>query len=167
MAIREILTYPNQLLRRPTETVTAFNDALKQLAADMIETMLAAPGVGLAANQVGACVSMVIIDVSLSREEPRQLVLVNPRIVESAGTQVDEEGCLSVVDYSAKVKRFRTITVCARDLAGKPLEFPAEDHFARVIQHEVDHLEGILFIDRLSSLKRALYKKQLKKRLKE
>ena len=167
MAIKEILTFPNPVLRQKTEPVTQFDDSLRQLAADLAETMYAAPGAGLAANQIGVCRRVVVIDVSSSKEDKKHLVLVNPEIIEKEGCQVDEEGCLSVLDLTAKVERYSKLLVRAQDLEGKTWEFPAENFFARVIQHELDHLNGILFIDHLSPLKRSLYKRSLKKKLQE
>ena len=167
MAIKKILTYPDPVLRQKVETVTSFDDSLKQLARDLAETMYDAPGAGLAANQIGVCLRVVVIDVSASKEEKKHLVLVNPEIIEKEGCQIDEEGCLSVIDLTANVERYSKLLVRAQDLDGKTWEFPAEDFFARVIQHELDHLNGILFIDRLSPLKRTLYKKRLKKILRE
>jgi peptide deformylase len=167
MAIKKILTYPNPVLRQKVETVTNFDDSLKELADDLAETMYAAPGAGLAANQIGVCLRVVVVDVSPSKEDKKHLVLVNPEIIEKEGCQVDEEGCLSVIDLTANVERYRKLLVRAQDLHGKSWEFPAEDFFARVIQHELDHLNGILFIDHLSSLKRSLYKKRLKKILRK
>ncbi len=167
MAIKKILTYPDPVLRQKVETVTCFDDSLKQLAHDLAETMYAAPGAGLAANQIGVCLRVVVIDISASEDEKKPLVLVNPEIVEQEGCQVDEEGCLSVIDFTAKVERYTRLLVRAKDLDGKTWEFPAEDFFARVIQHELDHLHGILFIDHLSPLKRTLYKRRLKKLLRE
>lgn len=165
MAIKKILTYPDPVLRREVETVTNFDVSLKQLADDLVETMYDAPGAGLAANQIGVCLRVVVIDVSPSKEEKKPLVLVNPEIIAQEGCQVGEEGCLSVIDLTANVERYKKIQVRAQDLDGKAWEFPAEEFFARVIQHELDHLNGILFIDHLSSLKRLLYKKRLKKLL--
>ncbi|KPJ97663.1 MAG: peptide deformylase [Desulfobacterales bacterium SG8_35] len=167
MAIKKILTYPDPVLRQKVETVTSFDASLKELARDLAETMYDAPGAGLAANQIGVCLRVVVIDVSASKEEKKHLVLVNPEIVEKEGCQVDEEGCLSVIDLTANVERFSKLLVRAQDLEGKTWEFPAEDFFARVIQHELDHLNGILFIDHLSPLKRTLYKRHLKKLLRE
>jgi len=172
MAIREIRKYPDPVLRRETDSVKAFNDELKQLIEDMIETMYAAPGVGLAANQVGVSLRVAVIDVTDRDDEniPKereQLVLINPEIVDGEGSQFDEEGCLSVVDYSSSVKRFKKICIHAQDLQGNPIKIDAEDFLARVIQHEVDHLDGLLFIDRISALKRAFYKKRRKKQLLE
>jgi len=163
MAVKKILTYPNPVLRQKVETVASFDDSLKQLADDLVETMYDAPGAGLAANQIGVCLRLVVIDVSADKEEKKHLFLVNPEIIEKEGCLVEEEGCLSVIDLTANVERYSKLLVRAQDLDGKTWEFPAEDFFARVIQHELDHLNGILFIDHLSSLKRAFYKKRLKK----
>ena len=167
MAIRKILTYPNQILRQKAEAVTSFDDSLRQLANDLAETMYAAPGAGLAANQIGVSLRVVVVDVSKNKEEKKHLVLVNPEIIEKEGCQIDEEGCLSVIDLTANVERYSKLVVRAQDPDGKTWEFPAEDFFARVIQHEIDHLNGILFIDHLSSLKRSLYKRRLKKLLRD
>jgi len=167
MAIKKILTYPDPVLRQKVETVTSFDDSLKQLAADLAETMYDAPGAGRAANQIGVCLRVVVFNVSDSDEEKKPLVLVNPEIIEKEGCQVDEEGCLSVIDLTANVERYSKLLVRAQDLDGKTWEFPAEDFFARVIQHELDHLHGILFIDHLSPLKRSLYKRRLKKMLRD
>jgi len=167
MAIKKILTYPNPVLRQKVEQVINFDDSLKELATDLAETMYDAPGSGLAANQIGECVSVIVIDISSEAEEKKHLILVNPEIVDKEGAQVDDEGCLSVIDLTAKVKRYQKLFVRTQDIEGKTWEFSAEDFMARVLQHEVDHLNGILFIDHLSSLKRALYKKKLKKILLE
>lgn len=170
MAVKEIITYPNPVLREKTKNVTEFNDGLKKLAQDMADTMYAAPGAGLAANQIGAKIRMLVIDTTEKEEEgatKEYLALVNPEITGGEGKQVDKEGCLSVIELTAEVKRWQKISVKALDLEGAPLELEAEDFLARVIQHEIDHLNGILFIDHLSSLKRALYKKKLKKILQE
>lgn len=167
MAIKKILTFPNPVLRQKVETVTSFDKSLKELATDLAETMYDAPGAGLAANQIGVCLRVVVVDISENKEEKKHLVLVNPEIIDKEGCQIDEEGCLSVIDLTAKVERYRKLLVRAQDLDGKSWEFPAEDFFARVLQHELDHINGILFIDHLSSLKRMLYKKRLKKVLRE
>ncbi len=166
MAVKTIITYPNPILRKKTKPVDTFGDELKELVAELAETMYAAPGAGLAANQIGVSLQVVVIDISPSKEEKDFLALINPEIFDCEGSQTGDEGCLSVLDFSAKVKRFQKIKVKVQDIDGKTREFEAEDHFARVIQHEVDHLNGILFIDHLSSLKRTLYKKRLKKELK-
>lgn len=167
MAIRTIITYPHPVLRQKAEKITVFDQELKTLIEDMADTMYKAPGVGLAANQIGIARQLVVIDRSTEDNERKFLTLINPEITGGEGSVVDEEGCLSVIECYAKVKRFRKIHVTAQDADGNPLEFDAEERFARIIQHEVDHLLGTLFIDRLSSLKRALYKKKLKKILQE
>ena len=167
MAIRTILTYPHPVLREKAAKITVFDQELQTLVEDMAETMYAAPGVGLAANQIGVARQVVVVDRSTVDNQRDYITLVNPVITGGEGSVIDEEGCLSVIECYAKVKRFRTIHVTAQDVQGNPLEFDAEDRYARIIQHEVDHLLGTLFIDRLSSLKRALYKKKLKKILHE
>lgn len=166
MAIRTILTFPDPVLRKTAKKVTIFDDELKKLSQDLGETMYDAPGIGLAANQIGVLLQIVVVDISTSEDEKKFITLVNPEISDGEGCVSDEEGCLSVVEYTSNVERFKKIKVNAQDLDGKPIEFHAEDRFARVIQHEVDHLHGKLFIDRISSLKRSLYKKKLKKILK-
>lgn len=166
MALREILTFPNSILRQEAKKIITFDEELQQLAADMGETMYEAPGVGLAANQIGVLKQIVVVDVSKNEEEKQFIALINPVISDGEGSVSGEEGCLSVLEYEAKVKRFQKIHVTARDLEGKAMDFEAEDRFARIIQHEVDHLHGKLFIDHLSALKKTLYKKKLKKILK-
>jgi len=163
MAIRTILTFPNPILRQQAKKVTSFDAKLKKLAADMSETMYDAPGIGLAANQIGILQQIIVVDITGPDEEKKFTTFVNPVISEGEGSIVDEEGCLSVIEYTSNVKRFKKIKVNAQDLDGNPLEFEAQERFARVIQHEVDHLNGKLFIDRISPLKRNLYKKKLKK----
>lgn len=167
--IRKIVTYPNPILVNKVAPVTEFDDTLHQLIADMVETMFDAPGAGLAANQVGVSKRVVVINTSEKEKDAdrQSIALINPEIIHGEGSQIDVEGCLSVIEYSAKVERFQKIVVKAQDLTGTCREFEAEDFFARVIQHECDHLEGKLFIDRISSLKRNLYKKKLKKILAE
>ena len=167
MAIRTILTYPHPVLREKAAKITEFDQELQTLVEDMAETMYAAPGVGLAANQIGVARQVVVVDRSTVDNQRDYITLVNPVISDGEGSIIDEEGCLSVIECYAKVKRFRKIHVTAQDVQGNPLEFDAEDRYARIIQHEIDHLLGTLFIDRLSSLKRALYKKKLKKILQE
>ncbi|PID72719.1 MAG: peptide deformylase [Desulfobulbus propionicus] len=163
MAIREIITYPHPVLREKAQKVTAFDEELQTLIADMLDTMFDAPGVGLAANQIAVPLQVVVIDRSTQPDKKETLALINPVISDGEGSVVDEEGCLSVREFQSKVKRFQKIHVTAQDAEGNPLEFDAEDRFARIIQHEVDHLNGTLYIDRISSLKRTLYKKKLKK----
>lgn len=167
MAIKTIITYPHPVLREKAKKITVFDQELKSLVEDMADTMYQAPGVGLAANQIGVARQVVVVDRSTVENQRTYITLINPEITCGEGSVIDEEGCLSVIECYAKVKRFRKIRVTAQDLEGNLLEFDAEERYARIIQHEVDHLLGTLFIDRLSSLKRALYKKKLKKILQE
>jgi len=133
----------------------------------MAETMYHAPGIGLASNQVGEPCRIIIYDTS-PRDEPNDLVvIINPEIIEAEGVIVDEEGCLSVIDCRADVKRAERVTMQGVDREGNPVTLKAEGLSAVVLQHEIDHLNGILFIDRISKLKRELYKRKLKKRLKQ
>ncbi len=163
MPILPIFTYPNPILRKKAVAVIEFDAELAELVADMAETMYEAPGVGLAAPQVGISKQILVYDPAPSEEKGNYTALINPKIVEMAGEEFGEEGCLSVRELCAEVKRAYRIVVEARDLEGNELRFEAEEWPARVLQHEIDHLNGILFIDHLSSLKRALYKKKLKK----
>ncbi len=153
MAKLKILQYPHPILAATAEAVAEFNDELKQLAADMAETMYAAPGVGLAANQVGVLKRIVVIDISEEGNDLR--VLVNPEIVWRSSEEVSrEEGCLSLKGLYEHVARPREVRVQARDLSGAPIEFHASGLLAVCVQHETDHLNGTVFIDRLSRLKK-------------
>lgn len=163
MALRTILTYPNPLLRNKANSVDTFDDNLTTLAEDMAETMYDAPGIGLAATQIGEPLRLIVVDITEEGEERQFQTLVNPKITEAKGHQVDEEGCLSVPELTSKVKRFKEITVTYQDTSGAHKELTTADRFAVVLQHEIDHLDGILFVDHLSSLKRNLYKKKVKK----
>lgn len=166
MALRKIVTYPFPILKETAKPVTDFGPELEKLVADMAETMYAAPGVGLAAPQIDIPLQLCVIDIS-PKEGPKNLiVLANPKIVSGEGEEIDEEGCLSVREFFSKVPRYTKIQVEAQNLKGESVSFTAKDYFARVIQHEIDHLHGTLFIDRISNLKRTLYKKKLKKMLK-
>lgn len=165
MALRTIVTHPHPVLREQAAAVTEFNAGLRQLAKDMAETMYESQGVGLAGNQIGVARQIAVVDTSASEEERNYIVLVNPVISEGEGCESGKEGCLSVLEYDAKIERFKKIRVTAQDVAGRPLDFVAEDRFARIIQHEVDHLHGTLFIDRISRLKQDMYKRKLKKLL--
>lgn len=160
------MTYPAPVLRKKAVKIETFDDALQNLANDMVETMYKAQGVGLAGNQIGVAQQIVVVDISTQENEQKNIVLINPVISEGEGKVPDQEGCLSVLEYCAKVNRFQKIRVTAQDPQGNELDFIAQDRFARIIQHEVDHLHGTLFIDRISTLKRSMYKKKLKKMLK-
>ena len=163
MSLLSILTFPNPVLRTKAENVTEFTPELTTLITDMVETMYDAPGVGLAAPQIGKSIRLIVLDISENEDEKDSMVMVNPEITSREGKQVDEEGCLSVLDLTASVKRSKKVTVSYQDAEGTPQELDAEDRFAIVLQHEIDHLDGVLFIDHLSTLKRTLYKKKIKK----
>lgn len=164
MSIKKIYQYPEPVLRKKTEKIATFDNSLAKLVEDMAETMYDAPGIGLAAPQIGKSIKLVVVDISEDKEgEKKYMPLVNPEIINHEGTQLDEEGCLSVPELTANVKRHLKVTVAYQDLQGQAHELSTEDRFAVVLQHEIDHLNGILFIDHLSPLKRNLYKKKVKK----
>jgi peptide deformylase len=168
MSILKIYQYPAEVLRQKATPVDTFDGELARLAKDMAETMYDAPGIGLAAPQVGVSRQLVVVDTSRDPNGGREfLTLVNPEIIAHEGSQLDEEGCLSVPELIADVKRYKRITVSYQDLDGQNHQFCTSDRFAVVLQHELDHLNGILFIDHLSPLKRNLYKKKVKKWLEE
>ncbi len=163
MSIKKIFQYPEKVLREETIKVTSFDNKLSELIEDMAETMYEAPGIGLAAPQVGESLKLIIVDTTEDPEGKKQFkALVNPEITHHEGKQIDEEGCLSVPELTAKVERYKKITVSYQDPEGKKHELTTEDRFAVVLQHEIDHINGILFIDHLSPLKRSLYKKKVK-----
>jgi peptide deformylase len=163
----KIYTYPAPILRVTTELVENIDAGIHDLVRKMAETMYAAPGVGLAANQVGESKRILVYDVSPSGEGRNLSVIINPEIILTEGEVVQEEACLSVVDFSAEVSRKAQIKVQGVDVDGNPVDIEAEGLLARCLQHEIDHLNGILFIDHISSLKRTLYNKRLKKMLKQ
>ena len=162
--IRPILTFPDPLLKKKSAPVTIITDEVRQLAADMAETMYDAPGVGLAAPQIGVLQRLIVIDVASKEEAPRLIVAVNPVIVHGEGEVYEEEGCLSVVDYSANVKRHEKVVVKGLSIDGQEQTWHADGLLAVAFQHEIDHLDGILFVDRLSPLKRELFLKKQKRR---
>lgn len=168
MSKLKILTYPDKFLLQPTAPLEKIDGQVQQMIDAMAETMYKAPGVGLASIQVGWDRSLLVYDIG-AREEGRDLhVLINPRIVSSEGEILsDNEGCLSVPDFRADVKRAERILVEGFDREGKPLRVEAEGLHAIVLQHEIDHLNGRLFIDRISSLKRELYKRRVRKAMRE
>ena len=168
MSTLDILTYPDKTLSRPTLPLDNIDGKVQETIDDMATTMYAAPGVGLAAIQVGWDKSVLIYDVS-PREESRVLhVLINPKIITREGEIISEdEGCLSVPDFRADVKRSEFVTVEGHDREGRPIRLDAEGILAIVLQHELDHLNGTLFIERISALKRQMYKRRMKKKLKE
>lgn len=161
MARLSILHYPDPRLRNQAQFVAAVDDSIRQLVADMFETMYEAPGIGLAAPQVGASVRVIVIDISDDKSQP--VCLINPEIVDSVGSEEMEEGCLSVPSVYEKVTRAEKVTVRAQDQDGIWRQFEAEGLLAVCIQHEIDHLEGKLFVDYLSDLKRQRIRKKLEK----
>lgn len=161
MALLQVLEFPDPRLRTRAEPVRVFNAALARLAADMFETMYAAPGIGLAATQVDRHIRLLVIDVTEDRSQP--LVFINPEIVASDGEIVTEEGCLSVPQVFDEVKRFAKVRVRAQDLKGEVFERDLDGQLAVCIQHEMDHLTGKLFVDYLSSLKRERIRRKLEK----
>ncbi len=161
--IREIVIYPDPILQRPTEKVTEFNEELRTLAADMFESMYKAIGIGLAAPQIGVSKRVTVIDLSNQKNPEDKLVLVNPEIVHKEGKQLEEEGCLSLPDIRDKVSRAAKVKVKAQNLEGKWIELEGTELLARAFQHEIDHLDGILFPWRLSALKRDLILRRIRK----
>ena len=164
----KILTYPDTFLKQTAKPVKNIDGSLQKIIDDMAATMYQAPGVGLAAIQVGHNKSIFIYDVSPKEEKRSLQVLINPRIVSSEGEMLSEnEGCLSVPDFKADVKRYASLLVEGLDRDGNPSTIEADGVLAVVLQHEIDHLTGTLFIDRISPVKRDLYKKHIKKLLRK
>jgi peptide deformylase len=167
MALRKILTYPALELKQPAHTVQNIDAQIDQLVTDLVESMYAAPGVGLAAPQVGSSERVIVLDVDHENPGKRLVKLINPVIVEREGSIVWEEGCLSVVDYTAEVTRAKRVLVKGWTPDEKEIEIEGEDLLAVALQHELDHLDGKLFIDRISRLKRDLYRRRVKKWLRD
>lgn len=161
--IRPILKYGAPELVRRSEPVVQFDDELKTLAQDMLETMYAAPGVGLAAPQIGINLRLIVIDVTGGQEKGHQIILANPEIVNREGAQRAEEGCLSIPGFTAMVERPYRVQVIGQDLGGKQMEMEGEELLARVFCHEIDHVDGVLYIDRISAIKRDLIKRKIRK----
>ena len=161
MAILDILHYPDTRLRNRARPVERVDDEIRRLVDDMFETMYAAPGIGLAAVQVNVPRRVIVLDVSEERNEP--LCLINPEIVEASGEETMEEGCLSVPGYYDTVTRAERIRVKALDREGRPFEIEADGLLAVCVQHEIDHLDGKLFVDYLSSLNRQRVRRKLEK----
>jgi len=163
----KIYTYPDSVLREEAEPVRKVDDDLLALIDAMGETMYAAPGIGLAANQVGSLQRLLVYDLTPRLDGKDLSVIINPEIIQAEGEIVYDEACLSVIDFSAEVKRHAKVKVRGYDRNEKPVDIEAEGLLAICLQHEIDHLNGKLFIDHVSSLKRALYKKRLQKLLKK
>ena len=168
MVKRNILTLPNPLLRKVSEPVNIINSEIKNLMNDMLETMYAAPGIGLAAVQIGILKRVIVIDLSKEGEKRKPLFIVNPEITSKSDEFISyEEGCLSIPNQFAEVKRPSSCKINFLDYEGKKKEIDADGLLATCIQHEVDHLNGILFVDHLSKLKKDLILKKTKKQKKE
>jgi len=167
MALREVLKFPDKRLREVSKSVTEITEEIRALAQDMCEVMYDEPGIGLAAPQVGESIRLIVVDTEWTQEDAERspLILVNPEISELEGTLTWNEGCLSVPDFEADVDRAQRVRLVATDLEGTPVEIEAEELQAVCFQHEIDHLDGVLFIDRISRLKRSLYVKKRKKQL--
>jgi len=163
----KIYTYPDSALRVMADPVENIDEDIQQMINSMAETMYAAPGVGLAATQVGEPKRILIYDISPKDEGRNLSVLINPEIILAEGEIVYDEACLSVIDFSAEIARNAKVKVRGVDRDGNPVEIEAEDLLARCLQHEIDHLNGILIIDHISSLKRSLYRKKMMKTLKK
>lgn len=168
MAILDILTYPNPELKKISEPVKEVDESIKTLIDDMFETMYAAPGIGLAAPQVGALKRVIVLDIG-ERDggQGTPLALVNPEIISSTGETTFEEGCLSVPEFTADVVRAEEVKIKGMNRKGESVEIEADGLLAIVLQHEIDHLDGILFVDRLGLVKRDIFKRKFKKALKQ
>jgi peptide deformylase len=165
MAILDILHFPDPKLRKVASAVTEVTDDIRQLADDMLETMYQAPGIGLAATQVNVQKRLIVIDLSEDQNDP--LILINPEIIEKQGEREYQEGCLSVPEAYELVTRADTIRITALNRDGEQFELAADELLATCIQHEIDHLDGKLFVDYLSNLKRQRIRKRLEKQQKQ
>lgn len=167
MALLDIKKYPENILKQKATPVENIDDHTQHLIDDMIETMYAARGVGLAANQVGILNRLCVIDVSIREEKGPLIVLINPLIIEKEGVVEAEEGCLSIPGYTTTLKRAERVCVRSYNRVGKTVEIEGMGLLARALQHEIDHLDGLLIIDRMSPIKREFFKRRYKKFLKD
>lgn len=163
--IRTILTYPDPELKKKSVPVTIINEATRQLVQDMTETMYDAPGIGLAAPQIGVHQRVIVIDIAGSEEPPALIAAINPVIVHAEGETFEEEGCLSVPKYAANVRRHAKIVVKGLNVDGEEMTWRADGLLSVAFQHEIDHLDGILFIDQISQLKREIFRRRYRKSL--
>ncbi|MFN8006555.1 MAG: peptide deformylase [Terriglobia bacterium] len=163
--ILPILKYGDPTLHQICEPVTTFDESLAGLAQNMVETMYGAPGVGLAAPQIGVLKRLIIVDPTFGKKEGSLLMLVNPEIILAEGEQYEEEGCLSIPEFTAKVHRPFRIAVSGKRVSGDEIVIEGEGLLSRVLCHEIDHLNGVLFIDHLSSLKRDIIKRKIRKKV--
>jgi peptide deformylase len=161
--IHEVVKYPDPVLSKPAETVRVFDEDVAQLVEEMFDSMYAAQGIGLAAPQINISKRITVIDVSFKERPEDKLALINPVILDRSGKQVEEEGCLSLPEIREKVQRSAWVKVRAQNVKGETFEVEGEELLARALQHEIDHLNGILFIDHLSRLKRDLVQRRIKK----
>jgi len=163
----KVVKYPEPVLSQPGEPVTEFDGELKKLVDDMFETMYASQGIGLAAPQVAVAKRVTVIDLSQGKDPAQKLVLVNPELTLREGKQYEEEGCLSFPEIREKVQRAANVRIRAQDLKGKWFEMDGEELLSRAFQHEIDHLDGMLFIFRMSSLKRDIVLRKIRKMQRE
>jgi peptide deformylase len=168
MAVRSIVVVPHQILSSQAAPVTDIDGEVRKLVADMIDTMYKAPGIGLAANQVGQLLQLIVYDIIYPYAEPKKrkkspVCLINPTICSTEGEEVREEGCLSVPDFQIEIKRPACVQVDGIDLDGKPVRIEAEGLLARVLQHEIDHLRGTTLLEHASGIKRNLYRRRMRK----
>ena len=161
--IYPIIKYGDPILEKPTKPVAKFDEELAELAEDMFSTMYAAQGIGLAAPQIGKSIRMTVVDVTSGKNPEAKIVLINPQIIHGEGEKREEEGCLSIPGFRGYVVRPQFVTVRAQDLKGESFEIRGEDLLARAFCHEIDHLDGILFLQHLGMLKRDLIKRKIKK----
>jgi len=161
--IYPIVKYGDPVLEKPSKTITQFDAELEELAEDMFATMYAAQGIGLAAPQVGKSIRLTVVDVTSGKNPEAKIVLVNPEIIHGEGEKREEEGCLSIPGFRGYVVRPQFVTIKAQNLKGEPFEIRGEDLLARAFCHEIDHLNGILFLQHLSMLKRDLIKRKIKR----
>jgi len=161
--IYPLVKYGDPILEKPTKPISTFDDQLAELAEDMFATMYAAQGIGLAAPQIGKSIRMTVVDVTGGKNPEAKIVLINPQLIHAEGEKREEEGCLSIPGFRGYVVRPQFVTVRAQNLKGEFFEIRGEDLLARAFCHEIDHLDGILFLQHLSMLKRDLIKRKIKK----
>jgi len=166
MAVRSVRLYPDPVLLVPTRTVNVIDESVKELVRDMIDTMAAAPGIGLAANQVGESARICVVDPTAGGEPSALRVLINPCVIGIEGSQTAEEGCLSFPDITLEIERPFRATVDALDLEGQRFQITGEGLLARVMLHEIEHLDGEVFLRNVSALRRELVKREIRKRIK-
>ena len=165
--ILKIVKYPEPILQQPGEPVTEFDGELRKFVADLFETMYASQGIGLAAQQVGVAKRITVVDLSQGKDPAQKLVLINPEVISREGKQYEEEGCPSFPDIREKVSRAAKVSIRAQDEKGKWFEMDGEELLSRAFQHEIDHLDGMLFIFRMSALKRDLNLRKIRKMQRE